>query len=234
MAYMRAKDRIGTTVNNFKILDTKRENGRTYFYVICPVCDAKKWMRDDTVKSPNVVSCGCYNKENNIFNPDDIKDKIFGRLKAIELTDNRDKNNGSVIWKCKCRCEKITYVSETDLKRNRVRSCGCLGIENSIKNGKIAAKNIVDNFCIDGTNVKNLTMSTPKSNTSGIKGVTWDKAREKWAAQIRFKGKNYHLGRYNRIEDAAEIRRIAEEKIFGDFLKWFAEEFPERWKKIHK
>lgn len=44
----------------------------------------------------------------------------------------------------------------------------------------------------------------------------------------------YHLGRYDKKEDAADIRKIAEEKIFGDFLKWFAEKFPERWKKINE
>ena len=50
-----------------------------------------------------------------------------------------------------------------------------------------------------------------------------------------FQQKCYYLGGYNRIEDAAEARAEAEEKIFGDFLRWYYDEFPEiRDKKTRK
>ena len=68
MTYIRAKDRIGTTVNGFKILDTKRENRRTYLYIICPYCEEKKWMRVEDVISNKCVSCGCYNIKYNLRN----------------------------------------------------------------------------------------------------------------------------------------------------------------------
>ena len=41
-----------------------------------------------------------------------------------------------------------------------------------------------------------------------------------------FRQKCYYLGGYDKIEDAAEARAAAEEKIFGDFLKWYEEEYP--------
>jgi len=66
-----------------------------------------------------------------------------------------------------------------------------------------------------------LTARIYSSNTSGYKGVYWDRSRQKWVAQIRFKGKNYKLGRYDNIKDAAKARKIAEDKIFGDFLLWY-------------
>lgn len=69
-----------------------------------------------------------------------------------------------------------------------------------------------------------------RNNTSGVRGVSWDKNRRKWAATIVFKGKTYHLGRYNNIEDAAAVRKEAENALFGDFLKWFQEAYPERWR----
>lgn len=53
--------------------------------------------------------------------------------------------------------------------------------------------------------------------------MSWDKDREKWTAQIGFQGKNYHLGRFEKKEDAIKARKKAEEKIFGDFLKWYKE-----------
>lgn len=32
------------------------------------------------------------------------------------------------------------------------------------------------------------------------------------------------IGGYDRLEDAAKARAEAEEKVFGDFLKWYEEE----------
>lgn len=62
-------------------------------------------------------------------------------------------------------------------------------------------------------------MKISKANKSGIKGVSWDKNRNKWVAQITFKGKNYNLGRYNNKEDAREAREKAEKEMFGKFLE---------------
>ena len=34
--------------------------------------------------------------------------------------------------------------------------------------------------------------------------------------------------------DAAKARQTAEDKIYGDFLHWYAETYPENWAKINK
>lgn len=219
-----AAERIGTTIGNFKILDLKRENRRTYFYIECLLCANKKWMRADSILAGRFESCGCYNKEHNLKKAVDIKNQTFGRLTAIKETKERDKNNGAVIWECKCSCGNIVYVSAGSLTRNMTRSCGCLGRENSVKNGKAVGKYIKENFCINGTNINNLKMKRNVKNTSGIKGVGFSTERNKWVAQIRFKGKNYYLGRFDDIKDAIEIRKRAEEELFGSFLEWYEKE----------
>jgi HNH endonuclease len=38
---------------------------------------------------------------------------------------------------------------------------------------------------------------------SRYRGVTWDATRGKWVAQAKLRGRNHHLGRYAREEDAA-------------------------------
>ena len=43
-----------------------------------------------------------------------------------------------------------------------------------------------------------------RSNTSGVRGVSWDATNQKWVAAFRHKKVNYFLGRFNSIEDAAE------------------------------
>jgi hypothetical protein len=42
------------------------------------------------------------------------------------------------------------------------------------------------------------------TNASGFKGVSWDKERSKWLAQIRINGKKIYLGRFNSLEAAAQ------------------------------
>lgn len=217
---------IGQTINGFLIENFKRENNRSFVLVVCPFCKKKKWIRTDEIKKNK--SCGCYNKEHNLKKPLDITNMQFGRLKAIKPTQKRDKNNGSIIWECECKCGNIKLASAGDLISKKTISCNCLGKENSKINGKKVGKYIVDNFCIEHTNIKNLTMKKSKRNKSGIKGVCYDTSRKKWKAQIRFKNKNYFLGRYNSKEEAAQIRKEAEEKIFGSFLTWYNENFPQK------
>lgn len=220
MARTKAADLVGTEIKGFKILDWKRENKRTYLLAVCPFCNKRKWMRKDQIDNPKVVSCGCYNAKNNYIKNKDITGQTFGRLTAVRPTD-RKTPSGATVWECKCSCGNTTYVGISELILGRINSCGCLRTETSRKNGEKAGKYIKDNFCIENTNVNNLTAKKPKNNTSGIKGVSWDKEREKWVAQIVFQGKTYNLGRYDKKEDAAEIRKIAEEKLYGKFLDWY-------------
>lgn len=169
-----------------------------------------------------MVSCGCYNKEVNLKKPVDITKKKFGKLVALKPTNNRDKDNGSIIWECKCDCGNISYVAEYRLKKGAVRSCGCLGKENSKKNMKKATGKHLEEHIVEGTNIPAISRKEPKSNnTSGVTGVLWDKSRNTWRATITFKGKVYYLGRYKNKEDAIKVRKEAEEKIFGEFLEWY-------------
>lgn len=220
---------VGKTFNFLEVLDQKREKKRTYIYCKCLRCGNKKWIRSDIVVSGRQVSCGCYKIENA---KKDITDKKFGRLTAKYDTGKRAKDNGSVIWFCECECGNTKEVSQQDITLGRTTSCGCVAKEWQSKHGKELGKKTLE-YCVDGTNIRNLTMQTPARNTSGHKGVIWDKSRNKWSAQINFKGKNYYLGRYDDMSDAIKIRKLAEENIFGEFLEWFYKTFPEKNKKEH-
>jgi hypothetical protein len=65
---------------------------------------------------------------------------------------------------------------------------------------------------------QNITnMGLLKSNSSGFKGVTWDKKRSKWLAQIGVNGKNKHLGYLDDIAVAAKTYDAFAKELFGDF-----------------
>jgi hypothetical protein len=44
------------------------------------------------------------------------------------------------------------------------------------------------------------------TNTSGVNGVRWDKARNKWLAKGREGNKHFYLGRFDSFQDACEAR----------------------------
>lgn len=55
------------------------------------------------------------------------------------------------------------------------------------------------------------------NNTSGVKGVCWNKNGRFWQAQIRFQGKKLHLGCFGDINDAAAAYEKAAAELFGEF-----------------
>ena len=58
-----------------------------------------------------------------------------------------------------------------------------------------------------------------RGNTSGFKGVTKDRSRRKWTAQIQVRGKNHYLGTFGRAEDAAAAYAAAARRLHGRFAR---------------
>jgi hypothetical protein len=56
--------------------------------------------------------------------PKDMAGERFDRLIAIEYI-------GKGKWRCQCDCGKTTEAHGSDMRRGKVRSCGCLHIETS-------------------------------------------------------------------------------------------------------
>ncbi len=52
-----------------------------------------------------------------------------------------------------------------------------------------------------------------KNNTSGIKGVSWNKQHEKWVAHIRHHKKRIHLGYYDDIEQARRAYNLKAQEL---------------------
>lgn len=69
--------------------------------------------------------------------------------------------------------------------------------------------------CSIAENVKN--KRRPKNNTSGYKGVSWDKNAKKWSAFIMKDRKHIFLGYFNSPEAAAYAYNEAAYKYHGEF-----------------
>jgi len=70
------------------------------------------------------------------------------------------------------------------------------------KDNCIDHKNHITKDSTDG-NLRVVTTQQNHFNRSGVKGYTWDKANNKWCAQIKLNRKVIHLGRFVKEEDAA-------------------------------
>lgn len=57
----------------------------------------------------------------------------------------------------------------------------------------------------------------PKHNTSGLRGVSWNKQKKKWTAQIKVSGKQKYVGAYAYSYDAAKAYNEAAKKYHGEF-----------------
>ena len=71
----------------------------------------------------------------------------------------------------------------------------------------------------EATNSENVMNSGVRSNnTSGHRGVKWNKNRSKWVADCTANGKRHFLGYFHKIEDAIEAYRKCAMKIHGEFF----------------
>lgn len=54
-------------------------------------------------------------------------------------------------------------------------------------------------------------------NTSGTRGVNYDKNMKKWRVRIQVGNKRISLGSFDNLQDAINVRKQAEEKYYGDY-----------------
>ena len=156
--------------------------------------------------------------------------KKSGRLEIVDIIGFRPYCGCNQMFAA-VRCDKCGELSEVPLskvKSEAIFECAKCAREYLKEGSRIVRASAVDGTLIteiDGRREKN------KNNTSGHNGVSLCRDG-KWIAYINFRRKQYHLGYFDRIEDAAAARKIAEKSIYGDFLKWYAENYAEQWEKI--
>jgi hypothetical protein len=171
-------------------------------------------VRRGNLTSGNTTSCGCARGRKP--SAKDISGQRFGRLVALRPTGQKMGSN--MIWVCQCDCGEQTEANTSNLRQGHVRSCGCLAQENLQRLIEQGANNLRENEWKDATSLCSLTANTPNTNTSGRKGVHFDKSRNKWVAFITLRKKRKHLGYYSKFEDAVKAREEAEEELFEPVL----------------
>lgn len=177
------------------------------------------------LKSGYTRSCGCLQKE-----------MASERSSIHKMTDTRLY----LVWKgMKARC----YIKS----HNHYEQYGGRGItvcdewkddfkafydwaiqhgydENALRNEcMLERKDVNGNYCPENCCWTNATtqcinQNLRKDNTTGVKGVNWDKYRNKWQAQLQIDKKKVLNEHFDNFEDAVKARKEAEEKYFSKYL----------------
>ena len=82
-------------------------------------CGNEKLVASRSLLSGNTKSCGCERHK-----VKDLTGQRFGKLTAIEPTEERKYKY--VVWRCKCDCGNEKMVSAQSLVNGNTKSCGCL------------------------------------------------------------------------------------------------------------
>jgi hypothetical protein len=142
----------------------------------------------------------------------------FGRIKSIKtgriLKQNKNKNGYLTVALSKdgiIKTFRVHRLAATAFLLNPENKRCVDHIDNNPSNNNI--KNL--RWASNKENSQNSQKS--KRNTSGIKGVYYEKKRNKWRARIMFDGINIHLGSFDSIEDAKQARIKRANEAFGVF-----------------
>lgn len=138
----------------------------------------------------------------------------YGRLVVLRQAENIGKRTA---WLCRCDCGIEVVVRTDRLRSGHTTSCGCKGP------GATPGVGLLGLTYVEGTCLEMLRAKTVRSNnTSGVPGVDWLTAKDRWRASICFKGKRYYLGSYSVFADAVKARKQAEAELHDKFVDEFA------------
>lgn len=214
---------IGTRVGRWTVLRETRKNGKRYYECRCD-CGTVKEVYYRSLTSGVSQSCGCLRNESRAAEAMDLTGQRFGKLFVLRRDPGR-KDGGNYFWICECDCGNRKSIRGTSLtKEGGTRSCGCdqrkVASETGRKTVAENARKQIERNMAYRTNFQVIeNQNIPKNNTSGHKGVYWDKSREMWEAYIQVQRKRKFLGRFHEYEDAVKARELAEEKYFEPLIE---------------
>ena len=219
-----------------RVEDYIDSKGMHYSQWLCQ-CDCGNYVKavGNRLKSGNTKSCGCLKLEKTIKTgkANKIKRKRYNKFDlsgqyGIGYTfkneqfyfDLEDYNKiKDICW----HINKNGYVVARSIEGKTLQMhCLIMGTNNS--------KQVIDHIVTEHKNdnrKQNLRITTQeyngknrkkgKNNKSGVTGVHWHKAQQKWAAFISINKKVKYLGYFKNIEDAIKIRKEAEIKYYGEY-----------------
>ena len=122
---------IGQTFDKLTVLEKAPSRARHVYWKCQCECGNIVEVSAESLKRNIPHNCGCvklqFQKEKEQVKKDKLNylvGKRFGKLIVESRTEERQ--NGSIVWKCKCDCGNYKNVPTHSLQNNHTQSCGCL------------------------------------------------------------------------------------------------------------
>lgn len=174
--------------------DGTRTKGKKIKWLCECECGNRIHSTGDNLQAGRTKSCGCLNAEIRRF--EDLTGFENEYIKVVQHVGTSSSQKAR--WACVCKTCGNSFIADAhNLKR--YKSCGCLP--------KGANKEYLDSI----RNPKSKwDDNLYKTNTTGVRGVSWNEKQKKFIASIGAKGKKIYLGSFETIEEAKEARKSAE------------------------
>ncbi len=175
-------------------------------------CGGTNIVTTGNLNSGHTTNCGCKKSP-------DLTGQVFGKLTVIGRSEKRNSRGKRTtpMWECRCECGNITYKATDTLTNPDESMCqeckGRIGAEIARQSAGFVGGTQI-------SRIKNMTLIA--TNTSGCRGVYYDKKTNKYRARLKFKGKIMNFGSFSNFEDAVAARKAAEQEYFGAFLEEIA------------
>jgi len=122
------------------------------------------------------------------------------------------------VWLWQCDCGRTVEARADIVARGDRTSCGCKADRERRERAPTAPEK--SGQLVEGTFLPHLKRNNvPANNTSGYRGVYYNTRRQKWVAQIYFKGRQIVLGAFDDPEKASDAYQRAKADLHGGLLE---------------
>lgn len=220
----RRKESSVKTGDRFGMWKVIGESSRPYSVLCKCDCGTVRNVYSRMLLAGKSKSCGC-NKEHVKTTSKKISEtnlRIAQKKVGTSINGFRIvsifKKKGENVFYCKAICPVCGKETETKLSRLK-KNYMCV---NCNRNNGDFLKEIQKSCYVDGSCLPSIRSrengTVNKNSSTKVNGVSLQKDGS-YRAYITFRHKQYHLGVYASLEEAASARKEAEKKLFGEYIK---------------
>ena len=129
------QDLVGQKFGMLTVIERSRiSKDRHIFWKCICECGNEKEVKGSSLKSGNIMSCGCLSKNMFLYRAEDLVGQRFERLVVLEIVK---ANKAGSHWLCQCDCGNKKVIAARNLKQGHTKSCGCLKRERVIATNRL-------------------------------------------------------------------------------------------------
>jgi len=147
--------------------------------------------------------------------------KNFENYSVSNFGNIKNNNTNKILKQYNFQGYKIVHLNDKSLRVHRLvaeafipnpENKPCVDHKNNIRDD-----NRIDNlrWATIKENCQNVSISS--KNTSGYKGINWDKRSNRWRASIFENGLKVHIGYFELLDDAVKARQKKANEVFGEY-----------------